>query len=65
MKREERLSEWAGELDEDSMIGVIVQLADFAVEAEMVSFSKDCLAPYWSHTGDPLVAGQICYSDDE
>lgn len=64
MTRTERIEAWAKDLTAEQMRRVLVELVDFAVDAEMVSFWDSALVPYWSNTGDPLVDGQQTYEED-
>lgn len=63
MRRAKRIAEWATNLTADQMRDVFIELVDYAIDAEMVGF-HDEYAPYWEHTGEPLIAGQETHGDD-
>jgi hypothetical protein len=64
MKKDfEKLTVWAAGLTAEQMRPLLVELADYAVDSEMVSIYD--FAPYWSHTGDPLIEGQKTHEDDD
>lgn len=56
-----RVQDWAENLSAEQMRPLLAELVIFAIEAEMVKFPE--LAPYWSNTGDPLIAGQKTFKD--
>ena len=58
MNKQERLKEWASKLKQEQMENILVDLVDFAIDAEMVSFNDSALNPYWRNTGEPLIEGQ-------
>jgi len=62
MTNREKLENWASSLTAEQMAPLLIELADFAIDAEMVSFPD--LAPYWSNTGEPLIAGQKTFADE-
>lgn len=63
MKKDfDKLTVWAADLTAEQMRPLLVELADYAVDSEMVSIGD--LAPYWSHTGDPLIDGQKTWTDE-
>jgi hypothetical protein len=61
-KKTERIEKWSSELTAEQMRPLLVELVEFAMEAEMVSVGD--LAPYWETTGDPLIDGQQTFADD-
>lgn len=61
MRKEDRVREWVRKLTVKEMRPLLVELVEFAMESEMVSFPD--LAPYWGNTGEPLVEGQQTFSD--
>ena len=65
MNRRERLKAWATELSAEQMHSVIVELVCFAIDAEMISFSDETLAPYWSNDGEPVIDGQNIFPEEE
>ena len=58
-----KIVEWTKTLTKLQMRNLLVELVDFARDAEEVSFWDDTLAPYWSSTGEPLVKGQQTHVD--
>ena len=62
-KYREPIKHWLENLTAEQMKPFLVNLIDFSIDAEMVSFGD--LAPYWSNTGEPLVEGQKCYLDED
>ena len=62
MNRLEMIDEWVEKLTNEEMRPLLVELVDFGIDAEMISFGD--LAPYWSNSGDALIDGQIVFADD-
>jgi hypothetical protein len=62
VKRDEKIKQWASNLTAEQMRPALEELVDFAIDAEMVSFPREF--PYWSNTGEPLIAGQNPFPDD-
>lgn len=56
----EKLVDWSAKLTNEQMAPLLVELIDFAIDAEMVSIGD---APYWSNTGEPLIEGQLPFAD--
>ena len=54
MSRRERLKEWIKTLNEEQKDKIILELTDFAIDAEEVSFYESTKAPYWDNSGDRL-----------
>ncbi len=52
---------WADNLTKEQMQIALVELVEYGIESEMISFSK---APYWSNCGEPLVKGQKAFEDE-
>jgi hypothetical protein len=52
----EKAKAWAASLSDAQKQSLLVELLDYAVDAEMVSMGDH--APYWSASGDPLIEGQ-------
>ena len=63
MAKTAQIQKWADELTPEQMRTLLVELTDFAYEAEHVRIGD--LAPYWEATGEPLVEGQKTWSDDD
>ena len=61
--RTERLSKWAGKLTKKQMRDLLVEVIDFAMDAEEVRFGDSCV-PYWTGNGEPLVVGQIPFEGE-
>ena len=59
-ERLKRIEQWASDLTAEQMRPLLVELVEFAMDADMVNFPEQ--APYWSHTGDALVDGQSPFS---
>lgn len=57
-EREARLKKWASQLTREQLEKAVVELADEVIMAEDLSFYDSNLAPYWTHSGEPLVEGQ-------
>ena len=64
MGKHERLKNWIDTLNPEQMKKVILELTDFAIDAEEVSFWTDTTAPYWSNSGENL-DGTDRKSEDE
>lgn len=62
---ERRLLMWTKTLNKKQMRTILLELVEFAICAEEVSFWDDTLSPYWSATGEPLIEGQQTHSDQE
>jgi len=54
MTRKERLKEWIKTLTEEQKDKIILDLTDFAIDAEEVSFYEGCYNPYYSNSGENL-----------
>lgn len=65
MDRRERIAVWSKSLTEDQMRNLIIDLVDYNIQSEIISFYDDCLAPYWDDSGEPLVEGQEIYPHEE
>lgn len=52
--RIERLYAWADTLDTEKLKKILVELVDYAIDSEEVSFWDDTTIPYYSNTGDNL-----------
>lgn len=63
--REKRIEKWAKGLKAKEMRPLLVELVEFGITAEEVSFYKNDLHPCWSNTGEPLIEGQECYEDED
>jgi|GEM_PF-5489103 len=64
MTRTERLQEWINTLDVIQMSRILLDLTEYAIDSEEVSFWDNNIKPYWSHSGDNL-DGTDRESDDE
>ena len=60
---QQRLEEWARGLSQDQAVKLIAELGQVLHDSEEVSMPYDCIAPYWSNTGDPLIEGQKTYEE--
>ena len=54
MTRQERLKEWIKTLNEEQKDTIILELTDFAIDAEYVGFYDTTKVPYYDNTGDRL-----------
>lgn len=54
MSRKERLKEWIKTLNEEQKDNVILNLTDFAIDAEEVSFYGTSKVPYYSNSGENI-----------
>ncbi|CAB4219079.1 hypothetical protein UFOVP1604_162 [uncultured Caudovirales phage] len=54
MTRRERLKEWIKTLTEDQKDTVILELTDFAIDAEWVAFYETTKVPYYDCTGENI-----------
>lgn len=63
-ERQERLQKWAKELTREQLEKAVVELADFAIDAEGAHFYKGNLSPYWDGNGEPIVPGQKVHEED-
>lgn len=63
MNKSEKIKQWVSRLTADDMRHALVELIEFAIDAEEVSFPD--LAPYWSNTGEPLVPGHVTFAEDD
>ena len=54
MKRQERLKVWIKTLNEEQKDKIILELTDFAIDAEYVGFYETTKSPYYYNTGDRL-----------
>jgi hypothetical protein len=54
MDRDERLKDWIKKLTNEQKDKIILELSNFAIESEEVSFYEMSESPYWSNTGDKL-----------
>ena len=50
----ERLKNWIKTLNKEQSDNIILQLVEFAIDAQEVGFYNDDEKPYWSNTGDNL-----------
>jgi len=50
MDRTERLKNWIKTLDETQLKNIVLELTEFAIDSEEVSFYDYTLKPYWSNT---------------
>ena len=54
MTRQERLKVWIETLNEEQKDKIILELTDFAIDAEYVGFYETTKSPYYDNTGDRL-----------
>jgi hypothetical protein len=63
MTKRERLKEWIKTLNEEQKDNVILELTDFAIDAEYVKFYDDTKVPYYDNTGERLDGTE--YDDED
>lgn len=63
--RRRRLVKWLRKLDRDQMMQMALKIVEELIETKQVHFYSDALAPYWDASGEPLVAGQKTYPDED
>lgn len=64
--KRQRLKEWAAALTPEQAQKALVDMTEYAITSEWISFYKDTQYPYYSTCGEPLVDGQENpYDDDE
>lgn len=63
MTRRERLKEWIKTLNEEQKNTVILELTDFAIDAEYVGFYDTTKVPYYDNTGERLDGTE--YDDED
>lgn len=54
MTRRNRLQQWIKTLDKKQMSSILLDLTDYAIDSEYVSFYEDSKVPYYGSTGDTL-----------
>lgn len=54
MTKRERLKEWIKTLNEEQKENVILELTDFAIDAEYVKFYDDTKVPYFDGDGENI-----------
>lgn len=54
MTREKRLKNWIKTLNKEQLKTIVLELTEFAIDSEEVSFYDDTIKPYWSNTGENL-----------
>jgi len=54
MTKRERLKEWIKTLNEEQKENVILELTDFAIDAEYVNFYDDTKVPYFDGDGENI-----------
>ena len=65
MTTKERLTEWANKLTEEQAKKALVERVIIGMDSDNISFYEDSLAPYCSHSGEPLIEGQKTHQDDD
>ena len=63
MTRQERLKEWIKTLNEEQKDTIILELTDFAIDAEYVGFYDTTKVPYYDNTGERLDGTEYEYED--
>jgi hypothetical protein len=63
MTRRKRLKEWIKTLNDEQKDNVILELTDFAIDAEYVGFYDTTKVPYYDNTGERL-DGIECDDED-
>ena len=63
MTRQERLKKWIKTLNEEQKDNIILELTDFAIDAEYVGFYDTTKVPYYDNTGDRLDGTE--YDDED
>ncbi len=51
---EKRLKNWVSTLDKKQLKKIVLELTEFAIVSEEVSFYKTSRVPYWSNSGETL-----------
>lgn len=54
MSKRERLKEWVKTLNNEQKDSIILELTDFAIDAEYVNFYDGTKTPYYDSTGENL-----------
>ena len=54
MTKRERLKEWIKTLNEEQKESIILELTDYAIDAEYVNFYNDTKVPYFDCTGENI-----------
>ena len=63
MSKRERLKEWIKTLNEEQKDKVILELTDFAIDAEYVKFYDDTKVPYFDGDGENIDGTETKYED--
>jgi hypothetical protein len=63
MTKRERLKEWIKTLNNEQKENVILELTDFAIDAEYVKFYDDTKVPYFDGDGENIDGTEIEYED--
>lgn len=63
--RNVRIAKWAKKLTKAQQLALMVELVGELIDVGTVHFYSDALAPYWEGSGEPLVAGQKTYPDED
>ena len=62
--RQVRIKQWAEKLTPEQSVKLIVELVEWAFQADVVNFFPNNLAPYWDSCGEPIVEGQKVREED-
>ena len=63
MSNTDEYKTWAENLSREQLTQVVVDLLDYLQDGEDFSFGP-VGNPYWCAAGEPLVVGQVCFSED-
>jgi hypothetical protein len=62
-QRRERLNEWIKTLNNEQKDHIILELTDFAIDAEYVNFYDNTKVPYYDGDGDNIDGTEREYED--
>jgi len=65
MNTQQKIEAWIGRLTDAQKDELILDLVAEHINSENIRFPDAALSPYWIHSGDPIVAGQQTYPEDD